>query len=520
MEDIKNQETPPLAKGNEINNRSSHTESGRWIFSSTALGSPIRLLMHVCLARLLQPAAFGILGLATSTAISLCGLSTLGLDVGVNRFTAENYRRDPPAGRNYAVHIFFSLLTISTFFFLSAFGLLPYWRGHIFPVSTPHLTICICLLLGFTHVIATYGVNLLNGLQLFRVIATSIVLQNVVTLVAAMAGAAMWGDNGAIAGYWIASLFCIGYFAWELYRFDPQLFKWNGSILPKDLFHVFRFSVPVWLGSLAMGPAITYSMSILSRQPGGAIALGIFTTANPLRILVGVLPGIVGTVMGPAILEEGGRLGHPAAYERHLQDSLIATSFLTLPVLSVLLGFRSWIFLIYGRSYIGSSEVFVPLAVCVALSFIAAPAQFAMLAKNKIWPLQFLGIMHSILILTLALLWVPGHLGQGLAWALLAAELVTAISMQEYCIITGVTPTSLRPIFYAFIALLSALYMAVLSLPQVAFAVLSIPASLVLAFWIIRRHPSTETWIVNASPAALKPRVRQVLDFGAKGFRS
>src|SRR5258707_386172 len=103
MEDKKNQETPHPAKGNEIGTRAGHIESGRWIFSSSALGSPLRLLMHVCLARLLQPAAFGILGLATSTAISLCGLSTLGLDVGVNRFAAENYRRDPPAGRNYAV---------------------------------------------------------------------------------------------------------------------------------------------------------------------------------------------------------------------------------------------------------------------------------------------------------------------------------------------------------------------------------------------------------------------------------
>jgi O-antigen/teichoic acid export membrane protein len=520
MENQPTDETPSPAKGNEIAPRPSHTESGLWIFTSSVFSGPIRLLMHVLLARLLQPVAFGLLGLANSTAVSLCGLSTMGLDVAANRYSAENYRRDASRGRYYAILIYISTLCISAVFFVAASWLIPYWDHRVFPISTRSSTVSFCLLLGWTNAIATYGINLVSGLQLFRVIATSTILQNVVTLVAAFAGGAIWGINGAIAGYWLASVVCIIYFVRELRKFDPELFRWQGALHFQDFLQIMRFALPVWLGGLAIGPVMTLSMSLLSRQVGGPHALGVFNTANPLRMIVGLLPGIVGTVMGPAIMEEGGRLGRPAIYEKLLRDSLIATSFLILPVLSLLIGFRPWIFMVYGHAYAGSSDIFVPLVFSVALTFIVSPTQFAMLAKNKIWPLQFLGIMDSLLLLLLAYWWVPGSLGQGLAWAVLSAELTTAVGMQEYCIWAGVTPRSLRPIFYSYVGVLAAMLLFARQLSPLAQAVLSLPVSLGLAVWIIRRHPSTESWLVNASPAALKSIVRRVLDLGTRGLPS
>jgi O-antigen/teichoic acid export membrane protein len=520
MEDQQIEKTPSPAKGNEIAPRSSHTESGRWIFSSSALSGPVRLIMHVLLARLLQPVAFGLLGLANSTAVSLCGLSTFGLDVAANRFTAENYRRDVPMGRYYAILILLSNLCISTLFFAAAFWLMPYWDHRLFPISTSASTVAICLVLGWMHIVTTYGINLMSGLQLFRTIAKATILQNMTTLIAALAGARIWGVNGAISGYCFGSMVCIVYFIRELRTFDPDLFHWRGRFLFRDLRRILGFSIPVWLGGLALGPVMTMSLSLLGRQVGGAHALGVFSTANPLRMLVGVLPGVVGTVMGPAIVEEGGRLGRPASYEKILQDSLVATSFLTLPVLFILIGFRHWIFMVYGRSYAGSSEVFIPLVISAALIFITSPAQFAMLAKNRIWPLQFLGVMDSALLLLLAYCWVPGSLALGLAWAVLCSELITAVCMQEYCIWTGVTPRRLRPVFYGYLAVLAGILIVVWELPPLAQAAMCLPAAVGLALWTIRRHPSIETWLVNVSPAALKPAVRRGLNLGMKGLRS
>jgi O-antigen/teichoic acid export membrane protein len=504
------EEKPSAAQTPEIGQRPSRIEAGRWMLSSTVLAGPIRLAMRVILARILQPVSFGLLCLANSTAISLCGITNIGLDTAVNRYTAENYRRDTPLGRYYAALIFILTLIVSSVFLVTAYCLLPYWSDRIFPHSTPGMTIGLCILLAWLNVLVTYGSNLLNGLQLFRDIALSAFAQTVVTMAGALLGGFLLGTNGAILGYLAGTVFCIAYYLRVLWKFDPQLFRQGGSFQRQDVGQILRFSIPIWLGTLAVAPIMTLAMSLLDRQPGGARELGIFSTANPIRMVLGVLPGIVGPVIGPAIMEEGGHLGNPAAYIKLLKDSLSATSFLTLPVLVVLLGWHHLIFMIYGAAYAGSADIFVPLVTSAAMSFIVSPAQYAMLAKNKIWPLQILACFNSIALLGLAYLWIPTSLGQGLGWAVLVAEVLTAIGMQEYCTWSGVIPGSLRRHFYGYTGILMSILAATCFLPNRILEVVAFPAAAILAVCIVRMNPNIMNWLDRSVPASLRPVLARV----------
>jgi O-antigen/teichoic acid export membrane protein len=490
--------------------RPSRIDAGRWILTSALLAGPIRLGLRVLLARILQPVAFGLLSLANSTAISFCGIAGLGLDTAINRYTAENYRRDTPLGRSHAIVILMMTLVASSLFLIVAAWLLPYWGHRIFPNSTPTSTIYLCLWLAWLNIIVTYGANLLNGLQLFREIAVTVFAQTVVTMSGALAGGYFHGVNGAVYGYLFGSVFCIAYYLWILWKFDPQLFHWRGTLQGKDVTGILAFSLPIWLGTLAFGPVMTLAMSFLDQQPGGARELGIFSTANPIRMLLGVLPGIVGPIIGPAIIEEGGKHGQSEVYEKLLKDSLSATSFLTLPILVALLGMRKFIFMVYGSAYDGASDIFIPLVISAGISFIVSPAQYAMLAKNKIWPLQGLAVLNSVLLLSLAYWWVPGNLGLGLGYAVLGAEFLTAIGMQEYCALTGLIPNSLRRPFYGYMGVMLGIVLGFYLAPDIVEQLVSLPAAAALAVVIIRMHPDIVNWLERAAPERFKPAIRRV----------
>src|SRR5437660_11534687 len=113
--------------------RPSITKSGRWVFAGTLLSKPVQLFTNVILARLLGPENYGVMGLATSMAVTLALIASFGLGDALTKFVAEHYQRDEERGVRYSSVILWSALVFSSVLFVTLWASQDRWRSLVFP---------------------------------------------------------------------------------------------------------------------------------------------------------------------------------------------------------------------------------------------------------------------------------------------------------------------------------------------------------------------------------------------------
>src|ERR1051325_7579181 len=130
--------------------RPSIASSSKWVFAGTVVTRPLQLFTNVLLARMLGPANYGVMGLATSFAVTLALLTSIGFGDAMTKFVAEHYRRDEERGAHYASIIFWGSLVFSGILFVALLLCQDRWRSWIFPVGVTGRTVALCLLLALT----------------------------------------------------------------------------------------------------------------------------------------------------------------------------------------------------------------------------------------------------------------------------------------------------------------------------------------------------------------------------------
>ena len=271
------------------------------------------------------------------------------------------------------------------------------------------------------------------------------------------------------------------------------------------------------MAALFVQPLNLVALAYLAQQSGGTHDVGLFNSANGLKMLVAVIPGIVGTVIGPAIFEEAGVHGHPPAYRKLLGDSFAALGFLTVPLTIGLLFLSEPLFRIYGSAYEGSHFLFVPLAAGVAISLMGAPCQFALFASNRTWWLLGMTALKFALLILLVWWWVPYFMAGGLAWATAVADAVYTVVMVEVAVRSGAVPPGTSRQFYKYCLVLCGVLSLAWTLPSVILWVLALPFALGTAYVMVRRRPALIDWILSATPLTLQPYVRRILSLITRG---
>ncbi len=490
--------------------RPSIAESSKWVFSGTLLSKPIQLATNVLLARLLGPAGFGVLGLATSMAVTLSLVAGLGLGDASYKYVAEYYRADKVRGAHMASVILWSTTTFSAIVFLTLWLLRSFWVPKVFPASVYSRVIALCLCLAWMNLLFAVLSGIFAGLQHFRDYTILSLLQAV-----ALAGLAsvlgFGGTVGALLAYVIGSALCILWGLARLFRTDKALIGWPGLDSFRELRQMLHFSAPIWIGSFALSPVVTFTFILLARQPGGDFQLGMFNTANGLRMLIAILPGVIGTVITPALIQEGGLGGDPHAFRSLLDKSFSAMALATIPLLIICLFFSDLLFSIYGKAYAGSFRLFMPLVAAAAVGAVGAPLIAVMMAKNKTWWSLVFGVFKSALLIGLCLWWVRSHLATGLAWAFFCSEISFYLIALEFCIKSNTVAAEARSTFYFSIFTIGLLLVMALWLPSGLRWVLAVPLMILAAVYILRSQEDLANWLPNVVPRALQPRAQKLL---------
>jgi O-antigen/teichoic acid export membrane protein len=271
------------------------------------------------------------------------------------------------------------------------------------------------------------------------------------------------------------------------------------------------FSIPIWISSLSLAPVATLTLVILARAPGGEYQLGLFNTANGLRMLIVILPSVIATVVAPALIQEGGAKGNEEAFGSLLNKSFSALALTVIPLLILCLFLSDLLLSIYGKAYAGSFRLFMPLVAAAGVGALGAPLVTVMMAKNKTWWSLFFGLVKSLFLLLLCWLWVPTHLAMGLAWAFTISEVFFYLVTLEFCIRSGTLSTSIRSEFYSSTIAIGVLLMFALWLPDVVRWLSAIPLTAAVVIFILRTHRDLAKTLPNMVPTILQPSAQHLL---------
>jgi O-antigen/teichoic acid export membrane protein len=437
--------------------------------------------------------------------VTLSGIVGLGLGDGANKILAENFRRAQSKAAELGSFLIWLSIALSGCVFTGLWVFRESWEATIFPRSTPESIVVLGLVLGWLNLLASLLNNVFAGLQLFRDATIFGTLQIIATAVCSVLLGYAYGPAGAVLGYLFANSLFAGAALLRLRSFCPGLLgmpHWPGWA---DITNIAAFALPQWLWALLGGPLTTLCFILLASQPNGTSALGVFNAANAVKLVIAMLPALLGNVINPAILEEGGRHGNPQEFSKLIRKSYIALRFLALPTLAFMLFGSDLIFLLYGQKYALASVIFLPLAASAAVTVFCLPTQYAVISKNKVWWNLIAGALQQVALYSFAWLWVHDYLAVGLAWAFLASHLVFLIFHFEISVYFGAVPGVFRRTNYGFAVAVLSLLAAAWYTPAQIRPFVGIPLSLLCAVILLRLHKELLGWISSALPSRIRP---------------
>lgn len=317
------------------------------------------LLSMLLLARLLDPAEYGELGLVRSTSSILATLGGMGLGLTANRFVAAHLGSDrhfcgEVIGSSYLLALTASLV-LGGALYLGAPWVASRLLEHPDAVGSLRFA---CLLLVLSAVNGAQ-VGMLQGLAAFKALAICSFFQAMAGLASMVGGALLLGLDGALIGLLVHG--AVGVLACHV-AISPVLRKheivigWRVS--PRMRSILLRFSMPLVLMFLLVAPMRWFGETQIVRTAGFE-ELGFFHAA---MVIVSGIIVVASTLNAPLITASAG-LATSSQASRLTYANLYGSWYVFVALALPLLAFPGLIVMAFGPAF--GSERF--LATCVVL---------------------------------------------------------------------------------------------------------------------------------------------------------
>lgn len=164
---------------------------------------------------------------------------------------------------------------------------------------------------------------------------------------------------------------------------------------------LFGFALPTFLGQAVANPAKTLMISLLAAQSGGAVQVGLLTTAGRLVGLASFLPASMAAVLMPILATVWGE-GHRDRFRNGVLSALRMMWLISLPIILFFMAAAPVLLNgLFGPEYVEAATVtFVMLAVALLAminetpdrTLAAANRQWLSTANNLVWVALFVGL--------------------------------------------------------------------------------------------------------------------------------
>lgn len=343
------------------------------------------LAASVGCARLLGTTGFGQLGMVQSTAGMFGIFAGLGLGLTATKYVAEYRVKDRDrAGRILALSAVVAVISgalMTGALILGASFLAKHTLGA--PSLAGQLAIGSGLIMFGAMNGAQTGA--LTGLEAFQSIARVNLWTGISTLILVMGGTwygglrgAVWALVAAIAVNWLLNNVAIRREcarAQISYQFLSCAGEWR---------ILYRFSLPAFLASIVVGPAMWLCNMWLVRQPSGFAAMGLYTAADKWRLVILFVPTTVAGMALPMLSNLHGDGDH-VGYSRISDANLLVNLGLTVLPAAAIAICAVPILAAYGSTYRAGWPILVILAFSAVPEALNNVLGFELISKGRVW---------------------------------------------------------------------------------------------------------------------------------------
>ena len=429
--------SPPISAGyRTIINRVA--KNSFWLLFGSAISQGLMLLVMVYIGRKLGPANLGRFGMIQITVNLLASLAGVSLGLTSAKYVAE-YRSTDRERAGCAIGLAALVALGAGAGFSAALAL----SAPLLARTTLHSPDMAGLLrIGAAWVLFIVlnaeQAGVLSGLEEFRTLATINTIRGCLMLIGGGAGVIAGGVAGAILGFSIAS--CLLCAITAIYvRAGCRRAGIRAIYFSRE--HEFGvitgFSLPSFLGSAAALPVTWIASAILVDQLNGYRYMGLFNAATHWRGVVCFLPAGLAQVGLPVLANLLGTRDK-RAYRRAFLSLLGGITLSAGIVAGVLCAAVSLLVRLYGAGYADAKPVFLIVIVTTVVSSIDWALALALSSMGRMWSLSCLTVIWALLVIGLALWWIPIYKTLGFAAAFLAAYVL------EVCIRGWYVHRSLR----------------------------------------------------------------------------
>ena len=393
-----------------------------WNFIATLALQGSVLLTGLILARMLGLEAFGVYAISTTTVMTVVGIAQGGVGMIGTKFVGEwlhaHRERIGPV-----LHICSNFTLATGSFSAVALGLSAPWVAeHLLDNPSVSSALRWVAVGALFHVQTVYLQGALQGFGVFRAISIAGARAGAFHCASSVAGAFIWGLDGAVIAF-----ACSSFARWWLFRkalrdsCREHGIGFSRDTSAVDCTVVWRFALPAGLASLITLPCLWGVMALVARQPDGASWVGLFAVAHQLRQLVLQIPLLLNTVASSVLSRLKGRNEGGGYWQVFRANLIVGVGFSALVVVA-LATVSGQVLELYGPAFRDGRGLLLVLLISVIPEVIGVTAYQLVQSSGRMWRSLFLIVApRDVLYLAMAAWAVPTWGLVGAGWAYLLA---------------------------------------------------------------------------------------------------
>jgi O-antigen/teichoic acid export membrane protein len=391
-----------------------------WSLAGAVISRGFTLGASIVCARLLGKTGFGELGMIQSTVGTFGIFAGLGLGLTATKYVAELREQDPVrVGRILALSAVAALISgILMTTILVAMS--PFLARSVF--GAPNLAGPLAVGAGLVFFGALNGAQTgaLAGFEAFQAIAMVNVFAGLTSFPLIVFGVWRWGIRGAVWGTVAAMTINWALNNRALRRQGKSSgisYEFAGSYKEWRVLH--RFTLPAFLASIVVGPAMWICNTLLVHQPEGYAQLGLYTAADRWRLLILFVPTSVFGMVVPVLSNLYGS-GDLLGFKRVFRANVLLNSGLALALALVVIVLAPPIMSVFGKTFHSGWPILAILAFSALPEALNTVLGHPLIVAGEMWWRFGFDLLLAALLVTTAFVFIPrwGAVGLALAYCL------------------------------------------------------------------------------------------------------
>jgi O-antigen/teichoic acid export membrane protein len=382
-------------------------------------------IAYLIAARVLGPQDFGRLtGLQAIVAIG-AAISGLGVAVIAPRTIAQLRIVDPQEARRVAGSLL--AMTVGGGCLVALLSVLV--GGSVLATVQVQGLVVATVGLAVASALSATLTSVLYGLEATGDVAVANVARGILTMIAVVTQAAN-GLSAVVVALLVVEVAVMVVTGALLARpRDGARFLVRFRLERRDLRMLWQLGMPALIGSAAVLPSMWLGQALLSSQPGGLHALGLFGLAYRFYLVILFVPAAITPLVLPALARTLAEQRSSGTYRRLLRANLALNVGLAAVLALVVAGSAPVLAGLGGSDYAGARPIIVVLAIAAlaaGLNNVLGQAAIS-LGRIRAWLLSDLVLAVGLALSAVVL--VPRLLGPGLAVAYLVGMVATCVAL-------------------------------------------------------------------------------------------